>query len=127
MTGLVALYIPDVPSKVTTQIQRENQLAREEFFEMEIQQAKEKKKTEDKVQVNINIYFDSINVTSFLRSIRNSELPIFQMSSLNYKLLLQRNKMSKPLSEISLFSLSLSSHTPSHKAQAHNSLCQPQV
>ena len=57
LTGLVALYIPDVPSRVNTQIQRENQLDREAFFEMEIQQAKEKKKAQDKVQVNIIIFF----------------------------------------------------------------------
>jgi hypothetical protein len=48
---LVAVYIPDVPARVKTQIQRENQLDREAFFEMEIQQAKEKKKAQETLQV----------------------------------------------------------------------------
>jgi len=43
MTGLVAVFIPDIPSKVKIQIKRENQLDREAFFEMEFQQAMEKK------------------------------------------------------------------------------------
>ena len=38
LTGLVAVYIPDIPSKVRVQIQRENQLDREAFFELELQQ-----------------------------------------------------------------------------------------
>jgi hypothetical protein len=45
LTGLVAVFIPDIPSKVKIQIQRENQLDREAFFEMEFQQAKAKKET----------------------------------------------------------------------------------
>ena len=50
----MAVYIPDVPSKVKTQIQRENQLDRDTFFEMELQQAKAKKKAQEKLQVIIN-------------------------------------------------------------------------
>ena len=41
-TGLIVAAIPDVPSKLQIQIQRENQLDREAFFEMEYQQAKER-------------------------------------------------------------------------------------
>ena len=44
MTGLVSVLIPDVPSGVKTQIQREKLLAREVLFEAELNDEKQKRK-----------------------------------------------------------------------------------
>ena len=58
VTGLVSVLIPDVPSGVKIQIQREKLLAREVLFEAELNDEKEKrkgKKVEEKSDENLNV------------------------------------------------------------------------
>ena len=59
MTGLVSVLIPDVPSGVKIQIQREKLLAREVLFEAELNDEKEKRKgkkvEEQKSDENLNV------------------------------------------------------------------------
>ena len=52
LTGLVAGYIPDVPSRVKTQVQRENQMAFTKLRQQRNNEKEKKKKTEDIVQVS---------------------------------------------------------------------------
>ena len=59
VTGLVSVLIPDVPSGVKIQIQREKLLAREVLFEAELNDEKEKRKgkkvEEQKSDENLNV------------------------------------------------------------------------
>ena len=58
VTGLVSVLIPDVPSGVKIQIQREKLLAREVLFEAELNDEKEKrkgKKVVEKSDENLNL------------------------------------------------------------------------
>ena len=58
MTGLISVLIPDVPSGVKVQIQREKLLAREVLFEAELNDEKEKrksKKAREESDENLNV------------------------------------------------------------------------
>lgn len=58
VTGLISVLIPDVPSGVKVQIQREKLLAREVLFEAELNDEKEKrksKKAREESDENLNV------------------------------------------------------------------------
>ncbi len=62
LTGLVAVFIPDVPESVKIQVQREKLLAREVLFDTELEEGGAKtnvekrigKMTEDEIRENLN-------------------------------------------------------------------------
>ena len=64
LTGLLSVLIPDVPSGVKTQIQREKLLAREVLFETELNDEKQKRREKwEKLNQKLNEVQDTMNNT----------------------------------------------------------------